>query len=377
MVQSPPMGLRDQFRLLTTADLIAANETADLVASLAPVNTSNGYYFNYGNVAAVDRNTAMQVPALARARNIICGTIGSLPLETRLRADNSYVQSPRVINQPDQRVAGSGVYFWVAEDLLFYGVSYGLVTEVFQEFPNRIKSWTRIVPTRVTVQYNTAATEVTGYTVDGKRVPDQGVGSLIVFYGLDEGILARGGRTIRTAHELEKAAYNFAQEPTPSMALKSNGVNLPAERITKLLESWKAARQSRSTAFLNADIELQQFGHNPRDLQLVEARQYLAAEIARLCNIPAWYLNADTGSMTYSNVTQSRRDLIDLSIKPILVAIEQRLSQPDFTPQTQHVRYDLNDFLRGTAEERARVWQILNSIGALSVEEIRELEDLV
>jgi HK97 family phage portal protein len=371
------MGLRDQFRLLTTADLIAANETADLVASLAPVNNSNGYYFNYGNVAAVDRNTAMQVPALARARNIICGTIGSLPLETRLKADNSYLDSPRVINQPDPRVAGSSVMYWVAEDLLFYGVSYGIISEVYQEFPNRIKSWTRIVPTRVNVNYNPSATEVTGYSVDGHKVPDQGVGSLVVFYGLDEGILARGGRTIRTAHELEKAAYNFAQEPAPSMALKSNGVNLPAERITKLLEQWKSARQTRSTAFLNADIELQQFGHSPRDLQMVEARQYLAAEIARLCNIPAWYLNADTGSMTYSNVTQSRRDLIDLSVKPFIVAIEQRLSQPDFTPQTQHVRFDLNDFLRGTAEERARVWEILNRVGALSADEIRELEDLV
>jgi HK97 family phage portal protein len=371
------MGLRDQFRLLTTADYIQASETADLVASLAPVNTSNGYYFNYGNVAAVDRNTAMQVPSLARARGIICGVIGGLPLETRLRADNSYVESPRVINQPDPRVAGSSVYYWVAEDLLLYGISYGQILETYAEFPNRIKSWTRIVPTRVTVDYNTDSTEVIGYRVDGKKVPDQGVGALVVFYGLDEGVLARGGRTIRTAHELEKAAYNFAQEPVPSMALKSNGVNLPSERITKLLESWKAARQSRSTAFLNGDIELQQFGHNPRDLQLVEARQYLAAEIARLCNIPAWYLNAEQNSMTYSNVTQSRRDLIDLSVKPILVAIEQRLSQPDFTPQTQHVRFDLNDFLRGTAEERARVWQILNSIGALSVEEIRELEDLV
>jgi HK97 family phage portal protein len=370
------MGIRDQFRLLTTADLVAANETADLVASLSPVNTSSGYYFNYGNVAAVDRNTAMQVPALSRARNLIAGVIGSLPLETRLRSDNSFIPSPRVINQPDPRVPGSGVYFWVAEDLLFYGVSFGIITEVFQEFPNRIKSWTRIVPTRVTTLYNNDSTEVIGYTVDGKRVPDQGVGSLVVFYGLDEGILARGGRTIRTAHELEKAAYNFAQEPNPSMALKSN-LNLPSERITKLLESWKQARQTRATAFLNADITLEQFGHNPRDLQLVEARQYLAAEIARLCNMPAWYLNADQNSMTYSNVTQSRRDLIDLSIKPIIVAIEQRLSQPDFTPQTQRVRFDLNDFLRGTAEERARVWQILNSIGALSVEEIRELEDLV
>jgi hypothetical protein len=94
------MGLRDQFRLLTTADLIAAQDNADLVASLAPVNTSNGYYFNYGNVAAVDRNTAMQVPALARARNIICGTIGALPLETRLRADNSYIDSPELSISP-------------------------------------------------------------------------------------------------------------------------------------------------------------------------------------------------------------------------------------------------------------------------------------
>jgi HK97 family phage portal protein len=372
------MGLRDQFRLLTTADLIAASETADLVASLAPVNTSNGYYFNYGNVAAVDRNTAMSVPALSRARNLYSGTIGSLPLETRLRADNSYVESPRVINQPDPRVPGSGVYFWIVEDLLFYGLAYGQVLEVYQEFPNRIKSWTRIQPTRVNVNYNPSATEVTGYSVDGTKVPDRGVGSLVVFNGLDEGLLARGGRTIRTAHELEKAAYNFAQEPAPAMVLKANGINLPAERISKLLESWKASRQTKSTAFLNSGIDLEQFGHSPRDLQMSEQRQYLATEIARLCNIPAFYLNADAGSnMTYANVTQTRRDLIDLSLKPIITVIEQRLSMADFTPQTQRVRFDLNDFLRGTAEERSRVWQTLNSIGALSVEEIRQLEDLV
>jgi phage portal protein BeeE len=48
---------------------------------------------------------------------------------------------------------------------------------------------------------------------------------------------------------------------------------------------------------------------------MVEARQYLALEIARACNLPAWYLNADYGSsMTYSNVSQTRRDLIDLAL---------------------------------------------------------------
>jgi len=371
------MGLRDQFRLLTTADLIQASETADLVASLAPSNVTNNYGFVAGTRFGVNRNLAMQVPSVARARNLICGTVGSLPIELRLRADNSYVDSPRVLHQPEPRIAGSVTYYWTAEDLLFYGVSYWKTLEVYQEFPNRIKSATRVDPTRVTPLLNSDSTEIVGYSLDGKQVPAQGVGSLVRFDGLDEGILARGGRTIQTALELERAALNFAQEPVPSMALKSNGVNLPAERITKLLESWKAARSQRTTAFLNADIELQQFGHSPKDLQMTEARQYLAAEIARLCNIPAWYVNAQTGNMTYSNVSAERRGLIDFSIKPYLTAIADRLGMPDFVPQTQMVQFDLDDYLKGNPTERAQVYQILNSIGVMSVEEIREMENLV
>jgi len=162
------------------------------------------------------------------------------------------------------------------------------------------------------------------------------------------------------------------------MALKSNGVNLPSERITKLLENWKNSRSNGTTAFLNADIELQQFGHSPRELQQVEARQYLASEIARLTNIPAWYVGADNGnSMTYSNVTSERRALIDFSIKPFLTVIADRLSMPDFIPQTQRVQFDLNDYLKGNPLERAQVYQILSTIGVLTTPEIRELEDLV
>lgn len=372
------MGLRDQLKLLTTADLIAAQETADLVAALSPANVTNNFGFVAGTRFGINRNLAMQVPAVARARNLIAGTVGSLPLELRTRSDNSYVDSPRVLHQPDPRVPGSSIYCWTTEDLLFYGVAYWQVMEVYQEFPNRIKSATRIDPTRVTPQLNANSTEITGYRIDGKIVPTQGVDSIVRFDGLDEGILARGGRTIQTALELEKSSFNFAREPVPSMALKSNGVNLPSERITKLLENWRTSRQNGTTAFLNADVELQQFGHSPKDLQMVEARQYLASEIARLCNIPAWYVGADAGSsMTYTNVSSERRALIDFSIKPFLTLIADRLGMPDFVPQTQMVQFDLNDYLKGNPVERAQVYQILNSIGVLTTEEIRELEDLV
>ena len=57
--------------------------------------------------------------------------------------------------------------------------------------------------------------------------------------------------------------------------------------------------------------------------------------------------------------------------------IEQRLSFADFVPAGQEVKFDVDDFLRGNPLERAQVYEILNRIGAMSIEEIREEEDLI
>jgi hypothetical protein len=81
--------------------------------------------------------------------------------------------------------------------------------------------------------------------------------------------------------------------------------------------------------------------------------------------------------MTYSNAINERRSLIDFGGRNILLAIEQRLSQPDFVPAGSYVRFSLDEFLRGNPLERAQVYEILNRIGAMSVEEIREEEDLL
>jgi HK97 family phage portal protein len=256
------------------------------------------------------------------------------------------------------------------------GVGFGLVLDAYGE-DGRVRAWTRIDPSRVTVEYNNNNTEIVGYKLDGNRLPVAGVGSLIRFDGPDEGLLTRAGRTIRTAVELEIAAYNYAKEPVPSMVLKSTGTNLPAERIAKLLEAWRNSRATKSTAFLNADVEMTPVGFDPKALQLTEARAYVSLELSRAAGIPAYFLSAENTSMTYSNATSERRSLVDFSLRPILNAIEKRLSLPDFVPQTMEVRFDLDDFLRGNPLERAQVYQILNTIGAMSVEQIQEEEDLI
>jgi len=373
MVYYVLMGLFDRFLTNQTPTI-----QTDVAAANTPYNLQQAVGGLFYGAQTATREQAMSVPSCARARNIICSTVGSLPIESYNHFTKEHLRPQRSIMQPDPRIAGSAIYAWLAEDLLFRGVAYGQVLDSYSSTDaSRIRAWTRVSPDRVTYNLNTNQTEITEYLIDGMHIPASGVGSIIVFSGLDEGVLNRAGRTIRAAQELEKAAELYAKEPVPTMVLKSNGTNLAPERITKLLESWKVARNTRATAFLNADVELTALGFDPQKLQLNEARQYLATEIARAVGIPASFLSAETTSMTYSTTIMERKALIDFSLRNIITPLEQRLSASDFVPNGVEVRFDIDDFLRGSALERAQVYEILNRIGAMSVEQIQEEEDLI
>ena len=378
------MGLLDIFAT-RKVEMATPSPTYDVSASLGPVTTLDSLTPFFGGANTATREQAMMVPTVARARNIICSSIASIGLEVIDRSTGMEIEdgTPRVIRTPDPRIPGSATYVWTCEDLLFYGYAYWMITELFAD-TYRVRSVQRVSPARVTIQTNSIASEIEYYMVDGTPVPNSGVGSLVVFNGNDEGLLNRAGATIRTGAELERAAAMYAREPVPSMVLKSNGTALPADRIAKLLDSWGAARRSRGTAFLNADVELQTVGFDPEKLQLNQARSYVATELARATGIPAYYVDAETGSsMTYSNATTQRQTLLDFSLIPLMTSISERLSMPDFIPQSQEVKYDLSDYLRGSDLERANIYKTLNSIvdaqgnPAITVEEIRQAEEMI
>jgi len=379
------MGIRDIFAT-RSVETAAPTRGVDVAASLAPVTSLDSLTPFFGGANTATREEFMSIPSGARSRNIICSSIASIGLHVIDRSTDMEIEgaTPRVIRTPDPRVPGSATYVWTCEDLLLYGYGYWQITELFMD-TYRVRSVQRISPTRVTIQTNSLATEIEYYMVDGSPVPNSGIGSLVVFNGNDEGILNRAGRTIRTGAELERAAAMYAREPIPSMVLKSNGTALPADRIAKLLESWGSARRNRGTAFLNADVELQTVGFDPEKLQLASARSYIATEIARACGIPAYYIDAETGSsMTYSNAVNQRQTLLDFSLIPLMTSISERLSMPDFVPSSQEVKYDLSDYLRGSDLERANIYKTLNSIvdpvtgqPAMTVDEIRQAEELI
>jgi hypothetical protein len=221
----------------------------------------------------------------------------------------AHIEGRSILKQPDPALPLSVTMCWTVEDLLFHGRAMWLVLEVSQE-DGRPTQARRIDPTRVTFNLDLYTQEIiSGFYIDGTLVPITGVGSIIMFSGIDEGILNRGGRTISTALKLEEAVQRMAAEPNPTMVIKNSGVDLPPEQVSSLLAQWKQARATRSTAYLSGPLDVTTFGYDAGQMQLTESRLNTASEIARMCNIPAWYINAESASATYSNVSQERAAL--------------------------------------------------------------------
>ena len=365
------MGLLGAFSL--TSEIKAATPTITAAVNVLPSQNFAPMFMS----PYTTRQEAMEVPSVARARSIICGTAASLPLRSFNKINGAQIDGRTILSQPDPALPTAVVMSWTFDDLVFHDVAYWQVLELSPE-DNRPTRARRIDPQRVS--YHTEGANnviINGFWVDGMQVPMSGVGSLIVFYGLGTGgILTRAGRTIKTALDLEKAVSRMAEEPNPAMYIKNSGVDLPASQVSALLSNWKAARAQRSTAYLSGNLEVGTFGFDASQMELSANRMNTATEIARLMNIPAWYLNAESTSSTYSNTLQERRSLIDLSLMPFLIAVEQRLSMDDITPSTQRVRFEIEEYLRGTALERIEVTGRMLELGLIDINEARQMEGL-
>jgi HK97 family phage portal protein len=332
--------------------------------------------FNYV-MPRVQRNEAMSVPSIARCRNLLSSVVADLPMNLYRNSTGEELGNPLWCDQPAINQPRSVTMAWTVDSLLMYGVAYWQVTEVYAEDgrPSRFQ-W--IPNVKVTFNTDLYGMTITEYFVDAVAVPMSGLGSLVTFQAFDEGILERGSETIRAAIDLRKAAVIAASTPMPSGVIKNNGADLDPKEIQGLLAAWKNARLNRATAFLTSTLEYTPSSFSPKDMMYDEAQQFLATEIARLCNIPAYLLSAEANnSMTYANVLDERKQFFSFSVAPYVNAISHRLSMDDITARGNSVRFDVDSsFLKTDPMERLLVLEKMISIGLITVEQAMEMEDL-
>jgi HK97 family phage portal protein len=335
---------------------------------------SIGTPFGYG---PIDRALAVQVPAVNRCANLIKGVVGYLPLKLYSKKTGQELALPVWCEQPDIRQPRSVTISATVDSLIFYGQAFWRVTEMYADDmrPARFE-W--VANNRVTAQTNPRGTEILYYMVDQEKVPMIGIGSLVTFQGLTQGVLMTAGRTIQAALDVEKAAAISAATPMATGFLKNTGADMPEAQVQGLLAAWKQARQNRSTAYLTSTLSYEPVGFSPKDMMYNEASQFLATQIARAMNVPAYMISADmNNSMTYQNIIDGRKEFVANSLQPYICAIEDRLSMDDITPRGHVVKFAIEEtFLRADTIKRLEAIEKMLALGLITVDEAKEMENL-
>lgn len=372
----------------------------DAVGALFPFNLGDNTVPT--KPGRVSREDALSVPAIKRARDLICGTAAYLPLHVRNASrenlDNSFLK------QPERNRPRSVTFSMTYEDLFFDNVSYWRITERLTRdgFPK----WAEyLTPDRVSESSRGIV------HVDGKEVADR---DIIRFTGMfpkrigkdgtplvgTDGLLSDGARAIRTLLALDDSAKRYAESPTAQGYFTPNDGIDPADIaelvlgdttdmtaaeideakatvIQDILTAWAQARRTNVTGYIPASLKYVQTGYNAVEIGLKEQRAHAILEIARLTGLDASYLNSapDGRPETYANSEQKRQDLIDLTLAQYLYPVEQRLSMNDLTARGQEVKYNFDGFLRGDTKTRMEAYALGLQTGAYTEDEIRIEED--
>ena len=359
--------------LFRKTEAINTDQRSSLLAQYAPQVLANVYQYSYA--PQIDRSQAMEIPSVVRARNLICGTIAAMPLELYRKSTGEELGKPVWMDQPAYNQPRAVTIAFTVDSLLFYGWSLWKITERYQE-DGRPSSYEWIANSRITPQYSLDNTHVIdGYLIDGIYHSNNDV---VTFQSLNDGILTSGARVLRGALDLEIASTIAASTPMPSGYIKNTGADLDPKEVQGLLAAWRQARSNRSTAYLTSTLEYSPTSFTPKDMMYNEAKQDYATQIARLCNVDAFYLSADANnSMTYSNLLDSRKQFVSLTLQPFITAIEDRLSMNDVTANGNEVRFDLDkSFLRANPMDDLLVIEKMLSLGLITTEQAMEMTDL-
>ena len=314
----------------------------------------------------ISREMAMQIPAIARARNLICTGIGRMPLHA-MKADGPLSSQPPVVQQPDPEQPAFMSWSWIVDELMFHGKAYLYAVEQDGDRATRLRP---LPQTRIDFD---ESGEPIGY--NGLRYPNRWVR----IDGPHEGILAFGRQSLRSAHALELAYRRSASMPVPMIDLHQTTATpkLAKDERAAIINSWVAARRSKTgaVAFTTHNIEAKPMGM-PAEQLLIAARNAAALDMARLCGVSAWAVDASVqgSSLTYSNLVDRNRELIDYSFMPYMAAIEARLSLDDVLPRGTWCRFSTNDWLRGDLKYRAEAYKAAKDAGLMTDEQIQDAE---
>ena len=164
-------------------------------------------------------------------------------------------------------------------------------------------------------------------------------------------------------------AQFYGEGGTPSSVLQTDQ-KLTVDQANIIRDTWQTThRRHRRPAVLSDGLKWTPIQTSAADQQMIETKEQLVRDIARIFRVPAHLIGAQGNSDTYQNVEQASLNFLVHSIQPYMARIEQALSE--VLPTDIIVEFDTTSLLRVDAKTRAEVDKINISIGKNNPNELR------
>jgi HK97 family phage portal protein len=340
----------------------------------------------------VSQETALSVPAIWSAVNVVANTLAALPFDLYDKTDAGAelaISHPLYYltkTEPDDYVTGFEFRRNLFVDACF-GNAYARIYRngigrpyKFEYIPRR-----RVMPYKdtqgrrfyfVTMQDGSVATlhpheilHIKGISLDG---------------WIGEDVTVRHSTSISTSIAADKYGnYFFGNGANPSGVIGYPGVLSAAQR--SILEDNFNRRNAGVTnvgknLVIDGGMTYTKIGQTPEEAMLNETRNFQVNESARIFGVPA-HLLQQLDRATFNNIETMNIQFVVLCLKPWAVQFEQEmhiktLTKAEKTNSGYFYRLNLTGLLRGDTNARTEMYAsgILN--GWLTRNEARTMEDL-
>jgi len=342
---------------------------------------------------AVSFDKAMCLTAFRSAITLISETVGLLPFKVFRDVDGDKFPQPNhrawrmLHDRPNPSTSAHRFWSTAAGHIRVHGNAYieklrgpsGLVEELWLRDPRYMH-----------VEWRDGLKQKTFWEESGpygqRRQWDEERMLHITGWSLDgltgESILWRGRNTIGNAIAREEFEGNFFRRGATLASVIEHPGRLgdtAAKRLRDYFaERYGGGKNAHKTPVLEEGATLRTVSPNLVDLDFEAAQIRTRTEIAVMLGIPPSFLGGSTGdSLTYATVEANMIQFMQHAIAPITSAIEHAVSaDPSLFPFASWFgEFDLNGMLRGDSTSRAAFYKTMSEIGALTVDEIRAMEN--
>ena len=334
-------------------------------------------------------STGEKLAAVNRATSLIVGSLTGVPWSVYRPADRTHLPLPKWLADPqnsqgDGRVSAfrdplalSPVAFWssVVTSMLWHGEAF-IYTPVRDEQGYPVPPLFVVTPEEVMSDPSSGGFLVGGEWVDAYDLVHLRDWPPYDADGRGIGVLRRHAQTLQLAGVVDTYAESTFSTGVPAGYLQAQAPNLTAADAAALQEAWMSAhgQAARKVAVLNATTTFTPISLKPVDAELVKMQDFTLREIAHAFNMSAHFLDVQGTSNTYANVRDTQLQFRQMTLLPQARLIESALSA--HLPAGQELRIRLDGLERGTTGQRYDDYNKALTGGFLTVDEIREIENL-